>query len=110
MADRELTQQRLADAVGVKQETVHHWLNRGSVPHGDRMKRLCGFLGVTEDWLVRGKGPREPQVQEEQAPYELSTLPSDIRSDLAILGEAAKRSDETRRMIAHLARTFRPPT
>ena len=112
-----VTQQRLAELMGVKQEAVHHWLHRGSVPRSATLLKLCEFFNVTAEWLVTGEGdPNKPKADSkggtparDRWDEQLRRLPTDIRADLAILGEAAHKSSDTRQMLAHLARTFQPP-
>lgn len=49
---RDITQQQLADAVGVTQTSVNGWENRGVKPRPAIAERLCSYFNVTEDELL----------------------------------------------------------
>lgn len=55
--DPPLTQQALADRVGVSQAAVGGWL-RGTIPYPRTLNEVCLTLGVRRDWLLRGKGEK----------------------------------------------------
>jgi transcriptional regulator with XRE-family HTH domain len=55
--DPPLTQQALADRVGVSQAAVTGWLH-GTIPYPRTLNELCLTLGVRRDWLLRGKGEK----------------------------------------------------
>ena len=93
----------LAHAAGVKANAVSYWLTRGSIPFKPTLRRVCQFLGVREEWLVDGVGPREAPKTKSG----LDGLPKDLYADLATLGEAAQRSKDVRQVVAHLAHVFR---
>lgn len=57
------TQAELAEAVGVKPQSVQQWESDNpkyrTQPRGKRLKRLAEVLGVGERWLKTGEGPPE---------------------------------------------------
>lgn len=57
---RDLTQQQLADAIGVSDKTVSKWENGGCFPDITVIPILADFFGVTTDYLLRGT-PRKVQ-------------------------------------------------
>lgn len=65
---RGMSQDALADALGVSRQSVSKWENGGAVPELDKLMKLAELFGVTLDELVRGEPPEpaapapEPQV------------------------------------------------
>lgn len=49
---KDVTQQELADAIGVTQTSVNGWERRGIKPRPVITKRLCEFFGISEDELL----------------------------------------------------------
>lgn len=54
LKDSKLSQQLLADKLATAQGTVSGWLNRGSMPRGDKLSKVAAALGVQEAWLAFG--------------------------------------------------------
>ena len=70
--DPPLTQEALAERVGVSQQAVGGWL-RGSVPYPSTLNKLCLSLGVRRDWLLYGEGKKHlPKMLIEELPREYS--------------------------------------
>lgn len=44
--NRDLTQDALAEMIGVRRETIHNWENKRSFPNAKRVSDLCNALGV----------------------------------------------------------------
>lgn len=57
---KELTQQELADQVGVKVLQIRRYENGSSQPTLEVIKHLAVALGVTSDTLIFGEGERGP--------------------------------------------------
>lgn len=51
---RRMTRQDLADLMEVSRRSVQSWVN-GVVPRGDRLKKLCKILDVSEKDLITRK-------------------------------------------------------
>lgn len=81
MGLRKLTQQSLADAVGVSQATVFKWLN-GTLPRSGELYRLAKFLGKPMEWMMEGT-PAAPMDK-----YTMNNVP------MALL-----RADQIKEMI-----------
>lgn len=62
MEAKEISVKALADYVGVSTVAVRKWLNKGDVPRGDRLIKLCEILGVTPAFLVFGDDTARPQT------------------------------------------------
>lgn len=53
---QDISQQRLADALGVRQPTVNRWVSRSGhrrEPSLETLRRICKYLDVTPSWLLR---------------------------------------------------------
>ena len=58
-----LSQQDLAQRLGVKNSTVKSWENDNSEPRANRLSMLAGLLNVSITWLIlaEGSGVEEPE-------------------------------------------------
>lgn len=54
---RAMSQQDIADGVGVSQPTVANWENDVNQPRPNAMKRLVDLLDIAPRWLMYGEGP-----------------------------------------------------
>lgn len=72
-----LSQEALAQRIGVSQPTISDWENSKTEPTVDNMRTLAVELGVWFEWLVTGRGSREyhPSVQEPQREYRVQPEP-----------------------------------
>lgn len=68
---RNITQERLAEAMGVTSQAVSKWENDISCPDISVMPQLADYFGISLDRLMRGDEPNRPQV-----------LPESARSDI----------------------------
>lgn len=67
-----LTQEALADRVGVTQRAVAGWL-QGTIPYPKTLNRICFELGVRRDWLLYGEGEKElPKIRTAEMPHAYS--------------------------------------
>lgn len=58
MAEAQMTQKALADAVGVKPPSVNGWLSaKSKFLRGENLLKAAKALGVSDVWLAEGKGP-----------------------------------------------------
>lgn len=56
-----LTQEELADRMGIRDETVRAWEAERAAPRANRLAQLAGILNVPFLWLVGGR-QRPPEV------------------------------------------------
>lgn len=54
------SQKALAELLRVDRAAVNQWENDRTVPEARRMPDLARVLGVTQDWLATGRGPKYP--------------------------------------------------
>ncbi len=84
-----LTQEALANKLGVKIVTLDAWENDWKEPRANRLQTLSGLLGVSLRWLLTGvgDGPDNPE--------DTSEIPTDVNDMLA----------EMRKLRAQIARS-----
>lgn len=51
-----LSRRRLADLIGVSQQSVQYWATGRNAPSPERLVALARVLGVTPEWLMTGAG------------------------------------------------------
>ena len=61
MDARELRGAELARRANVTHTSLSKWLHGKRFPSNDALARLCGALGTTSDWLLRGEGAAPTQ-------------------------------------------------
>ena len=54
---RGITQETLADALGVSRQAVSKWESEQATPDLERVVDMCEYFGVTADYLLRGIEP-----------------------------------------------------
>lgn len=59
-----LTQEQLAEQMGVTRQTVSKWESSASYPEMEKLLALCDLFGCTLDELVRGELPQPAQYAE----------------------------------------------
>ena len=52
MKERKLTQQNLADGLGVKRQTVSLYMSGQSMPDAEQLRNIALFFDVSSDWLL----------------------------------------------------------
>lgn len=65
-----LSQQAVADGMGVSQTTVSNWL-LGSIPNGVDLYKLSKFLNVSVEWLMEGPKTTVAAAADAAVPYPL---------------------------------------
>lgn len=53
---KRLTQQQLAEALGIDRVNISTWESNTTKPEASRLPRLADLLNTTESWLLSGKG------------------------------------------------------
>lgn len=59
MQAKGLRHKDLVDRIEVSRGAVTHWLDGTSVPTGERRRKLCELLDITEEYLIEGSGVTE---------------------------------------------------
>ena len=66
--ERRMSQEALADALGVSRQSVSKWENGASTPDLDKLVRLGELFGLSLDELVKGQAPPTAEGTEAAAP------------------------------------------
>lgn len=56
--EKKMNQQALAEAVGVKEDTVSNWFRRKAASYTKYLPQIAVALGTTTEYLLTGEGPR----------------------------------------------------
>lgn len=54
-----MNQQALADAIGIKEDTVSNWFRRKSASYSKYLTQIADALGTTTEYLLTGNGPKQ---------------------------------------------------
>lgn len=73
-----LTQDQVANRVGVTRVAVSHWERGGADPNGRYLNELAAALGVSVDWLLTGKEEGSMGVSEPPFPGYRNVEPAEI--------------------------------
>lgn len=57
--DLKMNQQALADAIGIKEDTVSNWFRRKSASYSKYLTQIADALGTTTEYLLTGNGPKQ---------------------------------------------------
>ena len=104
-----LTQQKFADGMGVKQNTIAQYESGRNVPLDAVITLICRTYGVSEEWLRSGKGEMfKPKSRNEEL-YEFlhkveNSEPGSIQAQL--LTVMARLTDEQWEVLAQVAHEF----
>ena len=60
--ERKMNQQTLADAVGIKEDTVSNWFRRKSASYSKYLPQIAEALGTTTEYLLTGTGPKQKRA------------------------------------------------
>ncbi|MHA1527414.1 MAG: helix-turn-helix domain-containing protein [Alphaproteobacteria bacterium] len=76
-----LTQEQLANRLGLRLQTIRNWEFDRSEPRANRLQMIAGFLNVSMIWLLTGEGVGGPVLRGGggNVPAELSVLLGEIR-------------------------------
>ena len=93
MKERKLTQQNLADSLGVKRQTVSLYMSGQSMPDAEQLKNIALFFGVSADWLL-GLSNVRPVSYNEETPASLG-LSGDFVKHLVFLRANCFNGEDT---------------
>ncbi len=104
-----LTQQKFADALGVKQNTIAQYESGRNEPIDAVISLICREFNVSEDWLRTGEGEMfKPKSRNEEL-FEFAAKvaegdPGSIQAQL--LAVMSRLTDEQWEVLAQVAREF----
>ena len=88
-----LSQEKLAETVGVRRSAVAHWESRaGTRPRTEHLIAVAQVVGVSVDWLATGRGQPE--------------IPRDVQLDSIAAADAILVEDEREVRLVRLFRTM----
>lgn len=82
---KNLKRQAIADFLGISTQSFTHWSKRGNVPAADIIFKMADFLGVSAEYLVKGKIESGiPQNVLDMA-YEIAELDQNDQREIQLL-------------------------
>ena len=100
-----LTQQKLADKLGVKQNTIAQYEMGRNEPSDAVIVSICREFGVSEDWLRNGNGDMFiPMTRDEEIASFIGGVQADVDDTFKkrFISALAKLSTEEWKAIEHL--------
>ncbi|MEY8355224.1 helix-turn-helix transcriptional regulator [Lachnospiraceae bacterium 54-53] len=81
LKEKNKKQTELADFIGVSQNTVSDWINKGKSPSANLAYRISDFFGVSLDYLFTGKEFSIPVSAENMTEDQIELLKNYVRLD-----------------------------
>ena len=72
--EKKMTQQELADKIGVTDRAISKWENGRGMPDLSLMKPLCEILGITLNELISGERIEKKEIQKKSEENILKTI------------------------------------
>lgn len=69
-----LSQTDIANKIGVDQPLVSQWINKGVMPRGNNLIKLCQVLGASTSFVLYGKEDKKYDGAEDKKNDHLNTL------------------------------------
>ena len=83
-----ISQEELADAVGVSRQAVSKWEGAQSMPDIERLLALSEFFSVSTDWLLKGEELSVAEMLREESP-QTAPLPNATRQQAFLAAATA---------------------
>ena len=101
-----LTQQKFADRIGAKQNTIAQYEIGRNVPIDPVINSICKEFGISEDWLRYGLEPMKPERtrSEEIASRVENALNGSSEFKKAVIQAICSRTDEELEALDNLLR------
>ena len=110
---RQLTQVRVAELVGVGIRVYHRWENGAATPHFDALLRLADVLGISLDSLTgRETGCDQAAIHNHELHrlyQQVDQLSDEDQQALIVLLDGLVKRSKVKRMVEHEAATARKP-
>ena len=104
-----LTQQKFADAIGVRQNTVAQYEMGRNPPNDTVITLICREFNVSEEWLRTGEGEMfQPKSRNEEL-FEFAAKVAEGEAgsiQAQLLAVMARLTDEQWEVLAQIAREF----
>ncbi len=92
-----LSQDDLANRLGVRLTTVEDWENDVSEPRGNRLSMMSGVMNVSIRWLLTGAGEGPSEPHEDMSAAQIA---NDLRQVRAQMMSALERMSRLEDMLA----------
>jgi transcriptional regulator with XRE-family HTH domain len=100
-----LTQQALAEKLGVKPNTIAAWENDTKEPRANRLQMVSGVIGVSMSWLLTGEGEGPDAPDSETA---LTSDLVDLLAEMRVLrGQMQQSSEKLGRLEKRLRKALK---
>jgi transcriptional regulator with XRE-family HTH domain len=86
-----MSQEAIANKLGVKLTTVSNWENDIKEPRANRLQMVSGLLGVSLSWLLTGEGDG-PEAPIDEMPLTIDLL--DLMAEMRVLRTQIAQSGE----------------
>lgn len=104
---RQLTQVRVAELIGVGIRVYHRWENGAATPHFDALLRLADVLGVSLDTLTgRENRPADSAIHNHELHrlyQQVDQLSDEDQQALIVLLDGLVKRSKVKRMVEHEA-------
>ena len=84
-----ISQEELADRVGVSRQAVSKWESEQSMPDMDKVILLSDYFEVTTDYLLKGIEPAPPAAGEKRADGRIFTIVATVLNFIGVLVSCA---------------------
>ena len=84
-----ISQEELADRVGVSRQAVSKWESEQSMPDMDKVILLSDYFEVTTDYLLKGIEPAPPAAGEKKADGRIFTIVATVLNFIGVLVSCA---------------------
>ena len=84
-----ISQEELADRVGVSRQAVSKWESEQSTPDMDKVILLSDYFEVTTDYLLKGIEPAPPAAGEKKADGRIFTIVATVLNFIGVLVSCA---------------------
>lgn len=101
--ERDLTQQEMADAIGVHVNQIRRYEAGATQPSLDVLKKIAVTMNVTIDSLVFGEGERDPTDDLRLQFEAVSKMPEEERKIVKALLEGMIVKYQTKQMVGGLS-------
>ena len=102
-----LSQEELAQQLGVKPEALDAWENDWKEPRANRLQMLTGLLGVSLRWLLTGvgEGPEDPEGAQD-VPQDVREMLAEMRALRTQIAQATVRMGELEKRLRKAVSTI----
>lgn len=87
-AKKGMSQNELANLIGVSANAVYHWNKRGAMPSLSNIEKICEVMGITIEQFFYGIDDRDEVSDDKKFLYEWQSLSSEEKAAIIKVMEA----------------------